>query len=382
MRIRKGVLVIVIILAFLSGYVFEASAKTFPVGAFFAMTGPQAYYGRVMSRGALTAIDHLNSAGGVEGYNFDLIISDFKNVDTNLTVTGVRKMISIDKTPVILASFSPTSLAAQPIAQKAHVLLLNGGAYSPQLIDKPYLYTTRPTQDEILPPMLNYFWKTGIRKLALIYVSDPSGELPAKNVVIPTWKKMGGTIVADEPHQPGLTDYGAYLARIKAKSPDAVIDLSTGHDIAYIIKGAREMGLMCPISITNWTPDNQAITGNASDNVFNCVEFFDRESKDPGTQRFIKDYEAKWSEPTDNYSANYYDAVYNVIPELIRRVMKKDGNPLSGEELEKAIWLNPSFNSVFGGKMTIKRNGTVKKPIVIFKITNGKMNMIEKVAVD
>lgn len=50
--------------------------KTFPIGGFWPMTGPQAYYGRVMSRGALTAIEQINKEGGVEGYKLNLIITD------------------------------------------------------------------------------------------------------------------------------------------------------------------------------------------------------------------------------------------------------------------------------------------------------------------
>ena len=52
------------------------------------MTGPQAYYGRVMSHGALIGIDQINEAGGVEGYPFKLIITDYKNIDVNLAVTA------------------------------------------------------------------------------------------------------------------------------------------------------------------------------------------------------------------------------------------------------------------------------------------------------
>jgi len=353
------------------------SAKDLNVGAFFAMTGSNAFIGQAMSRGAMTAVDQVNEAGGAAGYNFKLVITDFKNIDPNATVTGVRKMIDIDNTPVILASFSGPTLAAQPIAAKAKVLLLNGGAYSPQLLNKPYLYTTRPTQDEIIPSILQLFWKMGIRKLAVIYTSDPSGDEPVNKVAIPTWTKMGGTIVAKEAHGPGMTDYGAYLARIKATTPDAIFNLDGGMDIAYVVKGAREMGLTVPISITTWSQDHQRIAGGTSENVYSCMEYFDRESSDPRTQQFVKDHEQKWKEPTENYAANYYDAVYHIIPELINRVIKKGGNPLNGEQLEQAIWSNPSFPSVFGGDLTFNRNGSVKKPIQIFKIEKGELVLMK-----
>jgi len=355
--------------------------KTFPIGGFWPMTGPQAYYGRVMSRGALTAIEQINNEGGVEGYKLNLIITDYKNVDANLAVTGVKKMISIDKIPVVLASFSAPTLATQPICARAKVLMLNGGAYSPKLVDKPYLMTTRMAQHQMIPPMLDYFWKKGYKKLAIIFLSDPAGEVPAKNTAKPMWEKLGGEVVAMEPHQPGLTDFSAYLSRIKSKNPDAILVISTGQDQAYIVKGARELGMDCPISVPDWTTDFQQIAGETSKNVFVCVEYFNRESTNELTKKFVEDFEKKWNEPSDFYSANYYDAVKFIIPELIRRVVKKGGNPLSGKELEEAIWDNPAFDSVYG-KMVLKKDGTVTKELVIFEIINGKLTVIQNVAAE
>jgi branched-chain amino acid transport system substrate-binding protein len=99
----------------------------------------------------------------------------------------------------------------------------------------------------------------------------------------------------------------------------------------------------------------------------------------PLTQAFVKDFETKWKEPTDFYSANYYDAVKHIFAELIKRVVKKGGNPLNGGELEEAIWLDPKFDSVYGGKMTLKRDGSVDKPMVIFKVVKGKLTFVKQV---
>ncbi len=372
-------LVCVAVLVFgLLSFSLDAIGGDFPIGAFFPMTGPIAHYGRIFSRGALTAIDHINDAGGVEGYKFKLIITDHKNIETNLAVTGVRKMISVDKIPVVLCAQSVTTLAVQPICAKANVVMFNGGAYSPKLVNLPYLHTTRLSQGQLVPGMLNYYWNMGIRRLAVVYMSDPSGVVPAEEITKPMWTKKGGTIVGMEPHQPGLTNFSAYLARIKAGKPDAIIAFTTGEDMAYLIKGAREMGLPCPIAIPDWGADFQTITGKTSENVFVFSDNFDRNSTNPLAQRFVKDFEAKWKEPADFFSANYYDAVYNLTAELIRRVVKKGGNPLNGAELEEAIWSKPSFSTVYGGELVLKKDGTVDKPMVIFKVVDGKLNFVER----
>jgi len=364
------------LLFFIAAPVYGAD-KTFPVGALFPMTGPQAFYGRAMSRGAQMAVHHLNSSGGVEGYKLKLIITDFKNIDTSAGVTGTQKMIRMDKIPFVLVSFSAVILAAQPVCEAAHVLMLNPGAYSPKLMDKPYLYSTKLLQPQMIPPMLNYFYEMGVRKLGIIYVSNPAGEPPVKEIVEPTWVKMGGTVAASEPHPPGLTDYSAYLAKIKAGNPDAIYDISTGQDQAYLIKGARETGMNIPITVPDWSPDYYKISGKTSENVYIPGDHFDSSNPDPDVRRFVKEYEAAWKEPPEIFAANYYEAVYYVLPELIRRVVKNQGNPLDGAELEKAIWTDPVFKTLYGGTMKLKKNGTVNKPMAIFKIVNGE-KIVEK----
>ena len=382
MKFSKKHLILLAVLILSCMFTFEAFAeKTFPIGAYWPMTGPQAYYGRVMSRGALTAIDQINAAGGVEGYKLKLVITDFKNVDVNLAVTGVRKMISIDKIPFVLASFSATTLGVQPICAKAKVVMINGGAYSPKLVNKPYLHTIRMAQHQIVPGGLKFFWDMGVRRLGVLFISDPAGEVPVKEFVIPIWKKMGGEIVAVEPHQPGLTDYSAYLARIKAGKPDAIYSISTGQDQAYIVKGAREMGMAIPMIVQDWnTKDFNPITGELSKNVYVVSDFFDKDSSDSTTATFVNAYQEKWKETADFYAANYYDAVFHIAPALIKRVVSKGGNPLDGAKLEEAIWQDPSFKTVYGGTMKLNKDGSVVKPLVVFKVEGGELKIHKKIA--
>ncbi|MDM8525175.1 ABC transporter substrate-binding protein [Desulfococcaceae bacterium HSG8] len=367
------------VIIFLTAPSHGAESRTFPVGALFPMTGPQAYYGRVMSRGARVAIDQINDAGGVEGYKLKLKITDFQNVDAMLAITGLQKMILTNKIPFLLTSFSAITLAVQPICASADIMMINGGAYSPKLANKPYLHTIRLSQDQMIPPMLRYLWEMNVRRLGLIYLADPSGEVPVENLVKPIWTKMGGTIAAAESHQSGLTDYTPHLERIKAGQPDAIYCLSPGQDQAFIVRQAREMGLDVPMSIVDWNDDFQAIAGKTSENLYIPGDYFDTRRSDPVTQEFVRDYEKKWKESPDFYAANYYDAVYHILAELIRRVVRAGGNPLDGEALEKAIGQDPSFNTVYGGRMKLNQDGSSDKPMVIFKIIDGKKKVDKQV---
>lgn len=374
----KNFLVGLLVVALCSGSI-DVHGKIFNVGALMPMTGPQAYYGRVMSRGAQLAIDHLNTTGGVEGYTFKLIITDYKNVDTNLAMSGTEKMIVINQVPFMLLSFSAVILAVQPLCEKAKVLMVNPGAYSPMLANKPFLYNTKLIQTQMVPPMLNYFWDLGIRRIGILYIANQAGEIPAKEVVAPLWQKMGGTVATMESHQPGLTDFKSYLAKMKGAGVEAIYDISTGQDQAYLIKNARNMGLDLPITVPDWGTDYYEIAGPASENVFVPGDHFDPDSPDPAVQRFIREYQSRWNEPPDIFAANFYEAVYFFLADLIRRTVRMGNDPSKGEDLEKAIWPNPSFKTLYGDKLTINRDGTCDKPMAVFRIINGQKTLVKKV---
>ena len=69
-----------------------------------------------------------------------------------------------------------------------------------------------------------------------------------------------------------------------------------------------------------------------------------------------------------------------IFAELIKRVAAKGGNPMEGGQLEAAIWDDPTFKSVFGGKITLKKDGSVAKQMVIFKVVDGEQKIAKKVS--
>lgn len=383
MNIKKfafGLLFSVSVVSLFIPAAFAQSLKPYPIGSLFAMTGPHSYYGRIMSRGAITAIDQLNNAGGVSGYKLDLTITDFREASVDLAISGVRKMILIDKTPAVLASFSAVILGVQPICAEKHVVMINGAAGSPKVSNKPYLLSTRMHYGLVLPYGLKYLWDKGYRKLAMVTHNDPSGTDARDQVAIPLWKKWGGQIVASEMNEIGVVDFSSQMARVKAAKPDLILMLQTGDTVAYAIKGARDMGLTQPLLTMEWLAPFPSIIGvERCSNIFTAQDSFDRTSNDPVAQKFIADYEKRFGEQAEVFSANYYDAVYNILAELIRRVTSKGGNPLDGGQLNAAVWEKPEFDTVYGGKMSFRKDGTVRKACCVFEVTKGKLNLLMRV---
>src|SRR5712692_1973451 len=151
--------------------------ETVKIGMILAMTGPGAFYGQVMSRGAQLAVDQINKAGGIGGRRLQILIEDHKSGDADAGVTGARKLLDVDKVPVILTSYSAPTLAIQPLAVEKKVLLLNGGGVGSVLVGKSTLYNTRMLSSQTAPFVVQ--WAAGrlkAKRVATLFWNDAAGQ--------------------------------------------------------------------------------------------------------------------------------------------------------------------------------------------------------------
>jgi branched-chain amino acid transport system substrate-binding protein len=361
----------------------HAQQKTLKIGMLLAMTGPGAFYGQVMSRGAQLAVDQINKAGGIAGYKLELVVEDHKSGDADAGVSGARKMLDVDKVSVILTSYSAPTLAIQPLAVEKKTLLLNGGGVGSQLVDKANLYNTRMLSSQTAPFIVQ--WATGklkAKRVAMLYWNDAAGQSVA-GAIKNTCAKAGCQVVAQEPHDIGAKSYTAQLARIKAARPDVLMLGTWGDDVGYILNQARAYGLTVPILGIEWTPNAQKIGGKAMESYVIAVDRFDPEGGDAKTKAFVEAYRAAYKDVPEFYAANYYEHVAYILQPLLKRIAERKGDPAApGEilaELTSALKAGVMFQSVYGGDMQLHADGTVIKPLGVFEVKDGNLGLVGRI---
>ena len=361
----------------------HAQQKTVKVGMLLAMTGPGAFYGQVMSRGAQLAVDQINRAGGVGGFKLELVIEDHKSGDADAGVSGARKMLDVDKVPVILTSYSAPTLAIQPLAVEKKVLLLNGGGVGSSLVGKPNLHNTRMLSSQTAPFVVQ--WATSklkAKRMATLYWNDAAGQ-GVNGSIKDTCAKAGCQLVAQEPHDLGAKSYTAQLARIKAARPDVLALGSFGDDVGYILNQARAYGITVPILGVDWTPNAEKIAGKGMEGYVIAIDRFDAEGGDAKTKGFVEAYRAAHKDAPEFYAANYYEHVQFILQPLMKRVADRRGDPSKpGEllaEMERALKEGVTFPSVYGGDMKLHVDGTVIKPMGVFEVKDGKLGLVGRI---
>jgi len=348
-----------------------ADPKSYKIGTILAMTGAGAFYGKVMSQGAQLAMEELNAKGGVDGVKFELVVEDHKSGQPKEAVSAINKLANIDKVPFILTSYSSPTLAILPIANEHKVMLLNGGGVSPKLVNaSPFLFHNRVLANYQALGVVERAKEQGLKKMAMLHWNDDAGN-GVRDFIVPIWKKMGGTAVADEAHPVGATDFTTQIAKIKQAQPDFVAMWTWGKDLGIAIKQARDLGLNVPIKAIDYTPDAAKIAGPAIEGQEYVTDYFDPQGQDKWTRDFAAAYKKKYGEEPEIYAANYYEGVY-ILAELIRVAKKKGGDYWKGDRLRDALLEIRRFPSVYGGTVDFQEDGTSLKRVALFEVKDGK----------
>jgi len=354
--------------------------KEYKFGFISCVTGPTSWLHPLWNESLQMAVEEINAAGGIQGVPLRAIVEDHKSGDPKAGVSAYKKLTTIDKVPFIITTFSPPSLAIQPLAEKDKVLLLNPGAWSPLLVNKPYLFNSRVTGNILVEGMVKVAWEKGFRKIALMHPNDPSGVTTA-DLAEKLWKERGGQVVARETADLGASDFLVQVSKVKAANPDAILTSFYTTDLGYLLKQSRELGLKQPFIGMIWAGTIQKVAGEAGEGFLYVQDYWDPTFPDPWTQRFVKKYKERTGKEPIIYAANTYEAVY-ILKDLIEEAKKMGGNFYTGENLLKALLRKRTFPSVYGAPLTFRDDGSCTKKMALFEVKEGKGHVVKELTLE
>src|SRR5687768_18276544 len=106
------------------------------IGVFMSLTGSTANFGISSVNGIKLAADEINSAGGINGKQVELLVQDDRS-DASEAATIVTKFVTQDQVHAILGEVaSSRSIAAAPIAQNAKIPMLTPSSTNPEVTRK------------------------------------------------------------------------------------------------------------------------------------------------------------------------------------------------------------------------------------------------------
>lgn len=372
--IKRAFLLIALVSILLSGCAPQGQAgqDKLYIAVTGALTGPSAQDGTDIKRGAELAADYVNAAGGINGKKVELVFEDDRS-DPKEAANVANKLVNDSRILAVIGHYnSSCTLAGSPIYNKAGLLEVTAGSTSPA-VSKAGPYTFRVIVTDAFQGDFVARWMVkdlGLKNIVVMFENDDYGA-GLKDVIAQSVAEYGGTVLGVESFYLGETkDFTPYITKLRALNPDALFIAGLYNEGALIAKQSAEVG---------WTPKIFGVDGLYSAPYIELggkavegtrvVGFFHTGSTDPMVQKFVKDFQAKYSALPGTYAAYGHDAML-----ILAEAIKKNG-PDRKKMMEYLTTLK-GFKGVTGTTSFDENGDTIKDPLKI-QVKDGKFTIVD-----
>jgi branched-chain amino acid transport system substrate-binding protein len=389
----KSRLIIILVAVALVGAVSMAAQAADPkepikLGAFFALSGPNAPIGTPTKLVAEMVVDKINKEGGINGRKIELVMGDTES-DPAKAATIAKKFIHTDKVAAIIG---PTStgegMNVKKIVEEAGIPTFMTVGGDPVIMGGEklgsfnYVFKSPQRSSTAVKKLYGYLKDKKLTKVALLTASDPFG----KDGVVWLEKlapEFGLTLVAKESFGPKDIDMTAQLTKIKNADPQAIVVWTIGPAGAIIAKNKAQLGIKIPLFQCHGQPGPEYIqlAGKASEGdampatkLMAASELPDADPQKKVIQEFIKLYTDQYKFdkqfPINTHSGYAWDAIY-----IVANAMKKAGT--DPKALRDAIEGTKGYVGVSGiyNLTPEDHNGLDVDSMVIVQVKDGKFTL-------
>ena len=346
---------------------FVQAQETTKLGAAIALSGSIAVYGEGFKKAIDLAVEEINAAGGIKGKKIEIVYEDNKSTPKDC-VTAVRKLISIDKVPVIFGpAASSNFMAAAPVAQESKVVMISAEGAAPALTKTgEYIFRVFPSDVLQGKGVSDLCLSLGYNGVPVMYVNNDWG-LGLKNVFAENFKKAGGKITDEIPYDEKKSDYRTELIRATKGSPKAVVNLTYLNEGAVMFKQAYEMGIQ-----TQWICGSAAkgpklveLAGKAVEGIIGTYPVVSQETNE--YKAFKSAWKRKYGDDKLPIFTEYnYDMVY-----ITAKAIEKGGYTSDG--IRKALFeVAKGYRGVTGDK-TFDQDRGVGSEYGVWTIKDGQI---------
>ena len=214
------------------------------IGALLPYTGELAASGANIEHAILWAAEQVNDAGGVAGRPVRIIARDSNSsVDRGMQVA--RSLIEDEKVVAIIGpEYEDLAREMLPLVTEHDVLVVSGGVTSPRLTTldtEEYFFRTTPTAVAFGSVLADAAYADGVRRLAILYVSDEYGKGFA-SAVNGQFERFEGTTVERIPFAPGASSYRELVSEASEFDPDGIALVAYPRSGATIVSDWAALG--------------------------------------------------------------------------------------------------------------------------------------------
>jgi len=299
------------------------AAEPIKVGVLLPLTGSMAKFGEIEKRSFEMALEEINAKGGVRGSKIQLVFED----DTgkpDVGRSGVEKLISRDKVPVVTGGYSSAVTAATaPVAQQFKVPFVICTGSADDVTEKGYNYVFRinPPASEYPNAVMSFLNSVAkVKTVAILYENTQFGQSSSK-AFEKDCASAGIKVLVKEGYQAGALDFKPLLTKVKAANPELIYMVSYVMDASLLMRQSKELGINPKLFVGGGAgftlPEFAKSAGNASEYVYSATLWVET-LPFPGAKEYFNKFKKKYGVETEYHGAEAYAAMY-VVADALKR---------------------------------------------------------------
>lgn len=359
----------------------KATGETFKIGGIGPITGGAAIYGAAVKNGAELAINEINEAGGINGYQIEYNFQDDEadneksvNAYNSLKDWGMNMLVGSVTSGccIAVAAESANDNMFQVTPSGSSVDCINGNENVFQVC------FTDPNQGV---GAAQYIGENNVAsKVAIIYDSSDVYSSGIYTKFMEEAANQSFEVVSTESFTAdNKTDFSVQLAKAQEAGADLVLLPIYYTEASLILKQADSMG---------YTPKFFGCDG--LDGILGVENFdtslaegvmlltpFAADAQDEATQNFVSKYVETYGDTPNQFAADAYDAVY-VIKAAAEQCGVTPADGVSGIcDKMKVAMTEITVDGLTGASMSWSADGTVNKAPKAMEIKDGAYALIQ-----
>ena len=195
------------------------------IGSLSAMTGPIPELVADIVDAERAAVAEINANGGVLGDTLTMVVAD-SQCDAKAAVDAANKLVNVEQVVAIAGAICSggTIGATEAVTVPAGVVTISPSATSPaitDLSDKDLVFRTAPSDAYQGVALAGLARSMGYGKIAVTFANDDYNAGLAK-VFVEAFKAAGGTVTAEQVHEPNKPSYRSELATLSGGGAEAL----------------------------------------------------------------------------------------------------------------------------------------------------------------
>ena len=358
----------------------EGGSEVIKIGGIGPVTGDVAIYGQAVKDGAQLAVDEINAAGGINGYQVEFQFQD-DEADSEKSVNAYNTLKDWGMQALLGTVTSTPCVAVGEVAQADNMFLLtpSGTAVDCVKYDNAFRVCFSDPMQGL--ESAKYIGENGLaKKVAVIYDSSDVYSTGIYEAFVKESKNQDFEVVSVEQFtSESKKDFSVQIQKAKDAGAELVFLPFYYTEATLVLKQAADMNYK-PIFFgcdgMDGILDVDGFDGALAEGLM-FLSPFTPTSEDSAIQEFVSAFKDAYGSTPNQFAADAYDGIYAIKAAMEKSDVKADMEASEICDLLKKAMTEITITGVTAKELTWEASGEPSKAPMVVKIADGDYAVVE-----